>query len=67
MNNNIIHKENDFEVEKLSSFGISASELAENLKVAFPSESKQCEKYKLCAPGEFFEMIEVCSICGKII
>jgi hypothetical protein len=35
--------------------------------VVFASELNECEAGKLCKPELFFEQIEKCALCGKLM
>ncbi len=34
--------------------------------LVFASKINECDKNKICAPGEYFECVEECKLCGKL-
>lgn len=66
MNNDIVKKGNDFEVQPLLKTRFTFNSVNEIPVYGF-EEVKPCDPGKLCDPVPEFEMIEKCRICGKIL
>lgn len=64
MNNDIVKKGNDFEVQPMLKTRYTFNS-ANEIPVKDGEEIKTCEPGKLCNPESEFEMIEKCKNCGK--
>ena len=53
----------DYSDEEIANINLEPLNMNETI---IPSSINDCDNKKICVPGEFFECVEKCKLCGKL-